>query len=97
MPCILMYAFIVSTLMPELTPTPAGRPSLPWKKIFSIASWLWIFPPWGIWLLWKDTEFSRVAKWRIFVYSFLIPTVLMMAVSMLSLWRLGSVLSGMNI
>ncbi len=70
---------------------------LNWKKIFSMAGWLWLFTPWGMWLLWKDEEFSRAAKWRIFIYSFLIPTIVMAAISLFSLWRMTQALTGMGI
>ena len=53
-----------------------------WRRIGSIVFWLFLFPPWGLYLLWRDAELSRATKWRVVIYSFLllvlIPVTMML-------------------
>jgi hypothetical protein len=59
-----------------------------WKKISPLVFWLLTFPPWGLWLLWKEPTFNRVQKLRILFYTFFIPTLIFL---MISLWSIHSV------
>jgi len=40
-----------------------------WKAVGKIVGWLLLFPPWGLYLLWKEPLLSRSAKIRLVVYS----------------------------
>jgi hypothetical protein len=66
------------------------------KRIFWIEFWLWIFPPWGIWLLYKDKQLTRSAKIRLLIYSFLIPIAVVFALSIYLLHHTAAMLNSMN-
>lgn len=42
---------------------------LQWRCVFSIVFWLFLFPPWGLYLLWKEPTLDRATKWRVAIYS----------------------------
>jgi len=52
-----------------------------WKRITILASWLYLFPPVGLWKLYQDTTLSPSVKWRILIYLFLLPALLYLTVS----------------
>ena len=69
----------------------------PMKRVFWIEFWLWVFPPWGLWLLYKDTTFTRSAKIRLLMYSFLIPLMVVFALSLYLLHHTQVLLDSLNV
>ena len=37
--------------------------------------WLWLLPPLGIYFLYRESELTKYAKWRVFLYAFLVPVL----------------------
>ena len=63
---------------------PAGSEEAPektWKRVAKLALWLYLLMPVGLWKLWQDPLLSASAKWRIFLYLFVIPFLVYIAVS----------------
>ena len=56
-----------------------------WRRIASIEWWLFLFPPWGLYLLWKDTALSRATKWRMAIYSLLLVVLIPIAMMLYTL------------
>lgn len=52
-----------------------------WRRIAWIEFWLCLFPPWGMWLLWRDTLLTKPVKQRVIFYTFVIPIVVLIAIS----------------
>jgi len=50
-----------------------------WKKIIRIVLAFWVLPPWGLWLLYRDREMTTPLKWRILIYTLLIPILALLA------------------
>jgi hypothetical protein len=50
--------------------------SPPWGRIFRIGAWLCLFPPWGLWLLYKDPVLTKSTKKRVLFYSLAVPVML---------------------
>jgi hypothetical protein len=44
-------------------------PATDWRRVGRVVLWLFIFPPIGLWLLFRDPTLSRPTKLRILVYS----------------------------
>lgn len=65
------------TCVPE-----ALKPGLPWKRILVLVFWLYAFTPVGLWKVWRDATLSASAKWRIVIYTFLLPVVAYLALSL---------------
>jgi len=51
----------------------------PWRRIAWLQFWLLFLPPVGFWMVWRDATFSRTAKGRILVYTYLIPLLAYLA------------------
>lgn len=60
-----------------------------WKRVLPLAAWLWIFPPVGLWKLYTDPVLSPSAKWRILLYSCVLPLLAYLA---FSLWGVNAAL-----
>jgi len=65
--------------------TPDNRTN--WKRMGELAGWLFLFPPVGLWKLWKDPNLSKDAKWRVLLYLFIIPLLAYLAVGLWSVNR----------
>jgi len=66
----------------------AKRPS--GRHILGLVVLLWALTPVGLWKLWRDPELSSTAKWRILVYSFVIPILAYFA---LSFWKANEIMT----
>ena len=53
-----------------------------WKRVAALTLWLLLAAPVGIWKLWQDPVLSTRAKWRIFVYLFLLPVLVYIVFSL---------------
>ena len=58
-----------------------------WRRILQIELWLCVFPPWGLWELYQDPLLSPSTKWRMVVYTYLIPTLIVLALDLYTLHR----------
>jgi RsiW-degrading membrane proteinase PrsW (M82 family) len=56
-----------------------SKQPVPWKTITTLLFWLWMLPPLGLWLLWRDQTLGRSTKIRLLSYAFLIPVLLYFA------------------
>jgi hypothetical protein len=65
----------------------AERRTLLWRRIAWIELWLALFPPFGIWLLWRAQDLQRSTKKRLLVYTYLIPTLVYFAVNLYVMHR----------
>ncbi len=60
-------------------------PESPWKRILKIEFWLLLFPPWGLWVLYRDPQISRPTKQRVLLYTVGFAIAFMLAFTMLEI------------
>jgi hypothetical protein len=62
-------------------PGNAEAPEKTWKHVTTLALWLYLMTPVGLWKLWKDTILTPSAKWRVLIYVFVLPILVYVTVS----------------
>jgi len=53
----------------------------------------WMLPPWGLWMLYRDTKLSVTAKFRVLLYALVIPVLALLAYTF---WGTNKALSGLG-
>jgi hypothetical protein len=51
-----------------------------WKRVVWLEMWMFLFPPAGLWMLWRETSLTRSTKQRMVIYTLLLPSVAYIAV-----------------
>lgn len=67
-----------------------------WRRIAYIEFWLFLFPPWGFWLLYKDTLLTPKAKRRLLFYTFAIPVAVLVLVTVVEIRETQKVIDSIN-
>jgi hypothetical protein len=52
-----------------------------WRRIAWLQLWLIFLPPLGLWMVWKEPSLSRTAKGRLIFYTYLIPFLVYVALT----------------